>query len=225
MFSRNHTAVQAQPTQLFFELQVEVELVAEPVEKVGRGAPSVVYAASFGGTTKNTKPTDLWSSDVPSCVSRARGLMLHRGKLETSTSAVVINRLVIWAWRTSGNRKGLTLDAAQSPVVILCLGADVELTFFCPREPDARRTAHRHKAKSSKKVVGTGYEIDGDYQDEKHATRSVAKKRATGQRGQHAEEALTTTLVHGDLLVMEGVVFEYTLKKTGMSILLIGSQL
>ncbi|EJF64384.1 hypothetical protein DICSQDRAFT_167541 [Dichomitus squalens LYAD-421 SS1] len=174
MFSRNHTAVQAQPTQLFFELQVEVELVAEPVEKVGR---------------------------------------------------VVINRLVIWAWRTSGNRKGLTLDAAQSPVVILCLGADVELTFFCPREPDARRTAHRHKAKSSKKVVGTGYEIDGDYQDEKHATRSVAKKRATGRRGQHAEEALTTTLVHGDLLVMEGVVFEYTLKKTGMSILLIGSQL
>ena len=105
MFSRNHTAVQKHPTELFFGLQTEIELVAEPVAKVGRGAPSVVYVACFGSINRNTKRRGSWSPDVPSCVSRARELMLRRGDLGAAASGFTINSLMVWAWRNSGSKK------------------------------------------------------------------------------------------------------------------------
>ena len=106
-FTRNHTTVQAQPTKLFHDLQAEVEVEAEPVVKVARGAPSVSYGAQFGNALKVTAKSNnsAWPLDVPACVSRARDLMLRRGRLTGASLDVTINSLTISSWRSAGNKK------------------------------------------------------------------------------------------------------------------------
>ncbi|KAI1796785.1 hypothetical protein LXA43DRAFT_1089860 [Ganoderma leucocontextum] len=232
LFTRNHTAVQAQPTQLFHDLQAEVELEAEHVAKVARGAPSVSYGAQFGNASGvNVKSISGWPSDVPACICRARELMLRRARLDAASSALAINSLTISSWRSAGNKKGLVFAAAQSPVVVLCLGADVELTFPPPRQGGASRNLAL-KRKPSRPTRGTNDiedDMDEDYlTDTAHSVeptpRSTMKKQPKGPKGERTDATLMITLVHGDLLVMQGAAFEYSLKKTGMSILLFGSQ-
>lgn len=106
------------------------------------------------------------------------------------------------------------LDATQSPVMILCLGADVELTFH-RQGPGVRHTARREKSKRRKTVTRTDktdeIRAGSPVSDWEPSSRSTTKKRATGSGGQQVEEALVITLVHGDLLVVEGAQFRVSL--------------
>ncbi|KAM5532210.1 hypothetical protein V8D89_014110 [Ganoderma adspersum] len=225
LFTRNHTTVQAQPTKLFHELQGEVELEAEPVVKIARGAPSVSYGAQFGNPSNVAAKSSAWPSDVPACVSRARDLMLRRGRLTDASPDVEISSLTVSSWRSAGNKKGLAFAAAQSPVVVMCLGADVELTF-----PPPRRAVARHNSapkRNTSRPARAPKDVEDDVDEillsdtackEGPASRSVAKKRSKGAKGERTDAALMITLVHGDLLVVQGAAFEYSLKKTGMSV-------
>ncbi len=107
LFTRNHTAVQVQPTQLFHDLQADVELEAEPVVKVARGAPSVSYSAQFGSASRvNAKGSNTaWPSDVPACISRVRDLILRRARLDAAFPALAVNSLTISSWRSAGNKR------------------------------------------------------------------------------------------------------------------------
>ncbi|PIL24864.1 hypothetical protein GSI_12751 [Ganoderma sinense ZZ0214-1] len=224
LFTRNHSTLQAQPTKLFYDLQAEVELEAEPVVKVARGVPLVSYGAQFGKPCKVKIPVKNgsgWPSDVPACVSRARDLMLRRARLSDDSSDVAISSLAVSSWRNPGNKKGLAFAAAQSPVVVLCLGADVELAFAPPRQAVARRAPKRNAPRSTLAVDEDDMDEDAlpDIEhSERPSSRSTAKKATKGVRGERTDAALMITLVHGDLLVVQGAALEYSLKKTGMSI-------
>ncbi|KAI0364706.1 hypothetical protein BV20DRAFT_974084 [Pilatotrama ljubarskyi] len=249
MFTRNRSEPQAEPTKLFSDLQAEVEFVSEAPGGPGRpggkgGTPigpyySCKYEAYWG-------PNALWSPEVPSSVSRARELMLRRGRVSYVPHALAINSLTLTAWRTAGHKKGCRLAAKASPVVLLCLGADVELAFWGHPVPGATHRAVSAPFPSTSPSLEPPVEIADDshmdaedeHADEEETASAPAQSSSAATSGSaHAKnkgkghapgakqvELLMVTLVHGDLLVVHGAAFEYSIKRTGMSIVLMGEK-
>lgn len=106
----------------------------------------------------------------------------------------------------------------------MCLGADVELTFPPPRQAVARRTP-APKRNTSRPARATNNVEDGVDEDslsdtarkEGSSSRSIAKKRSKGEKGERTDAALMITLVHGDLLVVQGAVFEVSCRQWCLS--------
>ncbi|EIW58165.1 uncharacterized protein TRAVEDRAFT_47339 [Trametes versicolor FP-101664 SS1] len=250
MFTCNRPEAQAEATLLFHDLQAEVELISEPNTR-GRGGSPYYSCAVSRPSARSTTPDAFWSS-VPTSVSRARDLMLKRVHASPYPAALNINVLTISAWRTAGNKKGCVFAAQTSPIVFLCLGADVEMSFwrnrgaaaFVAQTIAATANAPLPRSASPDEEFGLGdieepYEPLVDKGDEcidsadstPAAESNVAslrrpkpavkgKGRPSGKR--NVEEALMVTLVHGDVLVVHGAVFEYSIKRMGMSIVLYG---
>ncbi|KAH9847311.1 hypothetical protein C2E23DRAFT_849217 [Lenzites betulinus] len=226
MFTRNRVEVQAEPTRLFSDLQADVELVSEPVGK-GRTASAngLYYIASFAfdrrGVSRNV--------GIPASVTRARELMIQHVRALSVSPTWPINHLTISAWRTAGNKKLSVFLAERSPVVLLCMGADVELTFWRRRASEAQAmTLHSISIAGADEMsedalidIGDDTLDDAEFAPAGESVSTAPKPKAkTGRK--NMEEIMMTTLVHGDLLVVYGAVFEYTIKRTGMSIVLLG---
>lgn len=128
--------------------------------------------------------------------------------------------------------------AQTSPIVFLCLGADVEMSFWRNRgaaafvaqtiAATANAPAPRSASPDEEMILGDAEEpyeplVDkGDeYIDSADSTPAAESNAASLRRPNPAakgkgrpsgkrdvEEALMVTLVHGDLLVVHGAVFE-----------------
>ncbi|KAI0672183.1 hypothetical protein C8Q78DRAFT_1077739 [Trametes maxima] len=243
VFTCNRPGPQSEPTELFRALQADTELISELGAK-GRGGGGIgpYYGCKFTGASGRQAAAGVWSPDAPDSVRRARDLMRLRGRVDPASvdSDVVINTLTICAWRTAGNKKGCVFSAERSPVVLLCLGADVEVTFW-------RRATVATKGVQPAQVVSAPVrgitprsklaektpagDSDDEYIDEPDTisapvrrSRSSSKSLSGSAKNKRLEEALMVTLVHGDLLVVHGANFEYSMKRTGMSIVLFGQQ-
>ena len=211
---------------------------------------SVDYLSSRSAGKSPGKAQRRWPSTHPECVSRARTLMLRRSRLGTRAADLTINALTITAWRRAGNKKvsmhsvwqhsvcgwislitdwnicfvwqGQTLAAKDAPVVVLVLGADLELSFSRVA-PSGHPSPPLSAAAAPQRVYGPppapadddgdedGREGDGSPADEDAPnaplpTGPTTKKQKTS-KGKD-DEALMVTLVHGDMLVVEGAVFE-----------------
>ncbi|CDO70117.1 hypothetical protein BN946_scf184783.g1 [Trametes cinnabarina] len=251
MFTRNRAEAQVEPTKLFRELQADVQIVLEPAAVKGKalGGVGPHYFAQFSNTSgeTNTPQDDTWPAIAPLSVCRARELMLYRGQLLRTVTAMqlVIDCLTICAWRTAGNKKGCIFSAEASPIVMMCLGADVEIAFWRQKTsagapfPETRAqlptsgALYRTAAGTVESVVG----IPVDALDEDDETTDYLSVFEDGSLPPPPppqpvaprppqvlkEEVLMVTLVHGDVLVVHGSTFEYSMKRTGMSIVLVGA--
>ena len=106
----------------------------------------------------------------------------------------------------------------------MCLGADVELTFPPPRQAVARRTPAPKR--NTSRPARAMNDVDEDSLSdtackEGSASRSVAKKRSKGEKGQPTDAALMITLVHGDLLIVQCAAFEVSCRASGACPLLL----
>ncbi|KAI8985756.1 hypothetical protein BD414DRAFT_64609 [Trametes punicea] len=264
VFTRNRAEAQSEPTQLFTDLQGDVQLVSESSAKNKAGTSVGPYYSCRFATTSHAASApgddDPWPSIAPASVCQARLLMLRRAQGPPQFPQVAISSLSICAWRTTGIKKGWILAAEEAPVVIMCLGADVELTFwrraaavksngrtvsapapaansFSTLSEDASRPESAdmddmviadQNPPDEADAFGRHLEaVVGESVSVGSATGSgaVRKNRRAGARSgkqKTMEEDLMVKLVHGDLLVVHGATFEYSIKRTGMSIVLWG---
>ncbi|KAL7280690.1 hypothetical protein ACG7TL_005629 [Trametes sanguinea] len=278
MFTRNRAEAQMEPAQLFEALQADVEIVAEPSPAKGKAGSKVgpYYYSQFSTTccAGYESADDLWHAIAPSSVCQARELMLRRSQLPLDIVPVqpTIGCLTICAWRTTGHKKGCIFESAQSPVVVLCLGADVEIAFWQHQVPGnaLALTANAPLPSTSatpqppneatvviedetEMVLVDELDEDDDAFGYLGALQGeclpVPQQRPSAApdpqpRESSSEEVLMLTLVHGDVMIVHGATLEasavidgkihgandfqpftqYSIKRTGMSMILIGSQ-
>ncbi|KAI0330954.1 hypothetical protein GY45DRAFT_1249860 [Cubamyces sp. BRFM 1775] len=249
LFTRNRAEAQEEPSRLFSELQAEIELVPESAAK-SKSANGPYYishysASAFQQSTNN--PNGFLPSATPQSVRSARELMLRRAWGYPGSDKLNASSLVIRAWRTAGNRKGCIFAAETVPIALMCLGADVEFTFWRRRTPAERYQAEYLGQSASAPITLTDDPSDGLDEAAGYSTairsannatpiqsasgpttslsvnngaaRSAGPSRNGGKSIRDApEDVLMVTLVHGDVLVVHGGTFEYSIKRTGMSI-------
>lgn len=85
--------------------------------------------------------------------------------------------------------------------------------FTGPRRVGACRAPAPKRKPSGRPTKCQTSDVDEDYLDdtvhsEVLATRSAAKKQSKGREGEVADATLMITLVHRDLLVVQGAAFE-----------------
>ncbi|KAI0649796.1 hypothetical protein C8Q79DRAFT_940800 [Trametes meyenii] len=243
VFTRNRVASQSESTELFHALQADVELVSELGAK-GRSGGGIgpYYGCKFAESPSSRRAVSGgWCPDAPDCVRRARDLMLLRGQVDSASSEVLVNTLAIHAWRTAGHKKGCVFSAERTPVVLMCLGADVEVTFWQraaavtrgvqPAQVVSASAPCTVRSSSARATRASAEDSDDEYVDEPGIIPAPTRrycsspKSSTGSaKTKRLEEALMVTLVHGDLLVVHGAKFDYSIKRTGMSMVLLGQQ-
>ncbi|KAI0766094.1 hypothetical protein BD413DRAFT_154795 [Trametes elegans] len=245
LFTRNRPEVQAEPTRLFSDLQTAVEVPAESGTARFTSNAGAYYSCRFGAappartaSQHNQRPF----ADIPEAVRRAGELMIRRAQLHSAWASAnpTIDCVDVCAWRTAGGKKGCKLAAEAAPVVVLCLGADVELTFFHHQSTAADRMAPsavggappdmdeipidvlEESVDESLSALVQGGSIGAETGPSRKAPN--VNGQGTRSRAKSAKEVLMVTLVHGDMLVVSGDVLEYSIKRTGMSIVLFGTR-
>ncbi|THG99799.1 hypothetical protein EW026_g2605 [Hermanssonia centrifuga] len=237
IYTCNRPSMQVEPNYLFRDLQLFVHLQWQKAATKLAIGPYFTYLAGFGHEGESTP--DPWNK-VPVCITRAREFMQNLGRRSGQYEAFTVDQLTVLAWHNTGSRKGSPFPARDTPVAILCLGADVEFSLspragFPPVEVSMQlgQSPRRNlKASKVKYEVKDLADSDDDDDDEEPLftrlghTRSVSNSalvKASAKRKRQSE--LLLTLVHGDMLMLSGDEFEWVLKRTGMSIILIGPDL
>ncbi|KAF9039462.1 hypothetical protein BDZ89DRAFT_1129355 [Hymenopellis radicata] len=189
-------------TDLFYDIQTEVELVLD----------GVFFQCTI-------TPSD-WDSASTS-VKNAREWMLHMGHtysdLPNPETTIKITSLSIFAWWREGSRKtSQPLLAKSHPVVVACLGQAI--TFTLKR---VARIAGKEAVKSPAKRTGKA---------QKQATMLLtldggeADLNTPSKDKEPLQHDVVISMVHGDVLVLGGGDYEYQLKRHGAGIILIGTQ-
>jgi len=146
--------------------------------------------------------------------------MKHQGQTYGETDNCSVDQLTVMAWVTVGWGKGPVFHALQGVVTILCLGADVILSLtpssgfgeeICGLSlPDASSDTEMTLIDPSLDTL-----ID---EGEGESIRKVSKRSPKTK-----SDSVVITLVHGDAFVLTGDDFEARIKRTGTTILLIGT--
>lgn len=242
LFTCNAESLQEDPNRLFRDIQVDVELAWRAGQVMGSCYTYVAGSSFVGGHIACP-----WT-EVPDCITKARLLMQNRCSALGNFVVSAINNLQIHAWMKPGSKKGCLLSVKDSAVIMLCLGADVELDIV-PRSQyiDATQGAddpsracvsaetlsdvtEEMAAPPDKDEVDMDIsedEVDeeGDRDmDNPHGVFGMLPK-VTGKSVTRriAKESLFITLVHGDILRLTGDDFECTLRRTGISMVLVGT--
>ncbi|KDQ62003.1 hypothetical protein JAAARDRAFT_31481 [Jaapia argillacea MUCL 33604] len=232
---RKSKALEEEVEELFRDIQVNVELASV---RGNAGISAFQYYAGQG--VDKGAPMTRWE-DVPQCVTQAREMMEFCARCYGEDESVKINRLGFHAWVAAGNKKCPPVSASKTPLVFLCLGNDVSLTISS-LSASSNKGAHASsvQAKSKAKIEdeSTG-ELDVDVledvvpsteQDETvmdttgvavDEPTSISSKLPTSVK-QPTQQPLFVTLTHGDLMILGGGDFQYSMKRHGMSILLMG---
>ncbi|KAI9060937.1 hypothetical protein FKP32DRAFT_1594935 [Trametes sanguinea] len=239
---------------MFTRNRAEAQITAEPSAKGKLGSRVGPYYHSQFSTAPFAvygPEDDPWPAIAPSSICQARELMLRRAQGAAATPPA-IDCLTICAWRTTGHKKGTLFVAGDSPVVMLCLGADVEISFSQPKAPETVPASTttvplppwRTSLQPTTGVSALDDEVEMVLVDELEEDDeafaylsafpdddplSAAQDRPSAgpdrqARERSSEEVLMLTLVHGDVMVVHGSALEYSIKRTGMSMLLVGSQ-
>ncbi|KAI0924466.1 hypothetical protein AcW2_005345 [Taiwanofungus camphoratus] len=249
LFTQNREDLQEEATQLFRDFQTDIELVGCRTSKGLSTGPYYTYLVGSGDANESAIP---WT-DVPECVSRARELIVRRGRANGEKTNFCVEQLTIIAWINPGSKKGCAFGAKTSCKTMLCLGANVELSISTKsysgtmeaeklirpalaQEPTlARREADMTEVDDPMDPDNTDDTLLPVRSDLYHiepepalpviniSSTSTGKKGGGNVKKYISREAMFITLVHGDILILNGDDFEYSLKRTGMSIVLLGS--
>ncbi|KAH9839713.1 uncharacterized protein C8Q71DRAFT_703018 [Rhodofomes roseus] len=241
IYTCNRPEVQRGSSRLFTAIQRDTELVQRKAS--GSLVAGSHYIAVFGDSTTFNSPCTPWSG-VPSSVTEAREMFQERCRTAGDWPSFVIDKMVITAWMDAGSKKGCLMPAKGVRMAMYCLGADMEISIYPKSLASEGKTMSVQMIKTDLNTsITLDDEADGGdsrvvYQsmqikDEEDTLRpdldsmvvddpepqraSVSGRRATQKKGA-IKEPLFVTLVHGDMLLFESDDFEYTLKRTGMSI-------
>ncbi|KAL6304551.1 hypothetical protein BKA93DRAFT_783028 [Sparassis latifolia] len=222
LFTGNLEKHQDQPTRLFREFQMKIEM---PMRGLKAGLGAGPYYTYFVGKEGGV-PAVPWA-DVPECVSAAKELMLHLGRTDGGESSLKIDQLIVLAWTSTGSRKGI-FPAKKSCITLLCLGADIELSISVRSEVSPTRMkggaqAANRAATSSTSSPAASLVLSRRTAKKRKYPSSVQRKTSSAPSKNTWKEALLVTLVHGDILVLTGDDFQYSMKRAGMNIVLIGT--
>ncbi|KAF8624149.1 hypothetical protein AX17_007212 [Amanita inopinata Kibby_2008] len=131
VFTCNLPELQREATTLFEQIQQEICLQ----KKVGDAGPffkcQVTESRSdIGNEDKCGAFSSLTWRDAPKVVHDARDLLLFTGRNYAEEPMMVIDRLVMVGWVSSGTRKVAfeTVNTDRGSVVLMCLGNDLVLT-------------------------------------------------------------------------------------------------
>ncbi|TFK37495.1 hypothetical protein BDQ12DRAFT_161551 [Crucibulum laeve] len=233
VFTSNVPSVQTLMTDLLERLQVDVRLRRLCREK------SLYFSYDAGIPGKGNASAVAWD-DAPHCITGARDLLVNHAQwyCEKEKKDAPVNHLSILAWVVAGSQRGRELISAKNyPVLIMCLGCEVVISL-------TRKSFRRAKMPSLDDLIpledgdATGpLELNMDVDSlsvltsptvhkvedvDMEATSSITGKAPTrkAQKG----EPILVTLVHGDMLMVSGDNFEYSLQRSGTSILLVGTR-
>ncbi|OBZ74135.1 hypothetical protein A0H81_06177 [Grifola frondosa] len=231
LFTCNLEHAQTEPTLLFKTLQADIEIPWErSIKSKATSSMGPVYSYLIEGGHAGAADIDPWAN-APECISKAKELLLRRARGPHGDTLVNIQQLTVVAWLTSGRKSGCAFYAKKSPVVMLCLGADVELTISPKSGKKGRPRYVAEKPVTSHLQDDNNFEpfglmdVDDEVEDSnvdrythESISSSMSNKGGNHGKSRSTEEALLVTLVHGDILIVAGDEFEYSIKRTGMSI-------
>ncbi|KAA1470060.1 hypothetical protein DENSPDRAFT_835764 [Dentipellis sp. KUC8613] len=177
LFTANMGTAQAVPNALFMDIQKKVWLERE--------LGSVVFEKEFSRVALEGE-----GCGVPECIRTTADLLMQsveecsvgESDVHGTMREWSLERMHVRAWVAEGKTPGC-FSAKAAPIVLLCLGADIIVSFTGKKPPVLQAS-------------------------------TVVKKGKKGAKN----EGLKVTLLHGDLLVMQGGDFEYTMTRTGMCI-------
>ncbi|THH18929.1 hypothetical protein EW146_g2157 [Bondarzewia mesenterica] len=213
VFTANLSKLQREPSEIFEMIQREVKLeraVGGAVFSLTVDFPSSSSSLPIGESGRSGGGVE----GLPKNVLKAKGLMeyLARTYGEDSGASGMV-RLTVRAWVGALKTRD-TFCATDRRVAVLCMGADTAFSFFVP---DA----------SSEVVATEGGDDDGGGERSVSVSTSAKGKgkgkmvQATKKKGK-SREALRVNMLHGDMMILSGGDFEYTMTRTGMCMLIIG---
>ncbi|KAI0792200.1 hypothetical protein C8Q75DRAFT_624563 [Abortiporus biennis] len=219
-FTCNESSVQAPANILFHDIQRSVELVWQGVNTSLAAGPyfNCIIGQGHGPTARA-----LTWGDVPKALTSARELM-QRTVRENGEANFTVLGMTIIAWHSAGTRRSpLPIQAkSHNSLVFFCLGADIELTLI----PKSGFPISSGQSPQSASAIG-GPVTKREEEDVPLAVRhgplrEVASANPHSRSQNKPGEAINITMVHGDMLRLAGDEFDWSLRRTGMGILLIG---
>ncbi|KAF9454482.1 hypothetical protein P691DRAFT_808625 [Macrolepiota fuliginosa MF-IS2] len=242
IFTGNLKDLQRDPSQLLSEIQIHV-----PLRRPTGDASSNPYFTYFAGDGKGADGKFVPWEAAPGCLQRAKELVKSRGWKygKKPVTELDIRSLEIRAWVTTGSRRSPDLlSATQRCMAIMCLGCEViisinpksaiisdsdqprmsDLDELIPMEGFDPEDKLKMEAQSGEGVKMEVEEVGSAPRDTKDQTQSLSMPSTKAvPRGRKVEKVvLSVSLLHGDILLLEGDDFEYSIKRTGTSILLFG---
>lgn len=220
-FTGNDARLQELPTRLFRELQMSVQLVMRALKS--DFAAGNFYSCCVGSQAGESS-TVAWT-EAPQCISTARDFMLNTWRLEGhgKGEALQIQGLAVIGWDSRGTRRGV-IQANKSPVVILCLGADVEISILAKPDTSLLPSSSMASAPETEAVAPQGDEGLAPVENPSASANGPTQASApVSFKKLMPKEALLVTLLHGDMLVLQDDEFQYSMKRTGTSIVVVGT--
>ncbi|KAF8159232.1 hypothetical protein B0H34DRAFT_702579 [Crassisporium funariophilum] len=235
IFTRNLPAMQVEATRLLMKIQVEVELV----RSIGDSTPYFKYSAS-GPKNHRSETTPHWK-DVPLCINHAKDWIIHRSRWygELTDDQLSINHLMLLAWVTSGKGKGPEVIRAKKKCVVFhSFGCEIvmtatALTTACAavavgktERPNLDTLLPMEDIDLEEQDLGNGWVEAMEEKEEEPTEEAVSEDKEVAYKPvskKALKRSLVITLVHGDVVVFYGDDFEYSIQRTGTSLLLIGS--
>ncbi|KXN84131.1 hypothetical protein AN958_00401 [Leucoagaricus sp. SymC.cos] len=202
------------------------------IAEVNRGYPYFRHSVDDGHDASVTHST--WAS-ASSCLRQARNLMLNRARKYSRKSGteIEISRLDIRAWVTAGNKRSSDLLCAkQRCMVIMCLGCEVIMSFR-PKSAMASNDDQAHiprfntlipmdsfdlQEDQSQIRPGEGIKVEtelalgeSEYQINPPAGTALTRSKAASKVQKWEKTVLSVSLIHGDVVILEGDDFEVCL--------------
>ncbi|KAH7891009.1 hypothetical protein F5I97DRAFT_1923502 [Phlebopus sp. FC_14] len=122
VFTGNEDFLQVEATKLLEDIQRDVLLKRED--------PSSPYFIHVTAITNSIDPPRTQVPiDTPSCIRSAYHFLVDRAERYGEIDKPSFNRVTVQAWVSTGSKKGRVFHAKTSPVVVVCLGAEVVLNI------------------------------------------------------------------------------------------------
>ncbi|KAH8104115.1 hypothetical protein BXZ70DRAFT_1005661 [Cristinia sonorae] len=249
LFTGNEHRLQELPSKLWMTLQKDVPLKWQSVNSALAAGPYYTFFSGRDQQPRRSPPMTVappgldpctcgWHS-APGCLVEAISFIQQLAR-ERWSDNFSIDEITMLAWLTSGNRKSPTpLPAKSKKVGILCLGADVELTLMPQSGFKVESSGGTQLLQSTSYIPQNASKLEEDFDDcdpmdEDHEDASLAgllRPPAPSPNGNiplqrevvKKDDFLFLTLVHGDMVLLEGDNFNWSMRRTGMSIVTIAT--
>ncbi|EJC99717.1 uncharacterized protein FOMMEDRAFT_31009 [Fomitiporia mediterranea MF3/22] len=228
LFIRNRTELEKDADALFLAFQKEVPMHFERIK-------SKVSAGIFTFSVNRQSPLHQlsegrsnWSS-APACITRVRQMMIeyacHFAGC-TRDAGESLSYLWVVAWfGESPVKTELQANAVEHPVILMCLGADLNIVFAKLGQKDIQKQASKSKVKIPK-VTKDDVDVEMVIEDESirmansgaHAGVWCDGEGKERSKGLMAADRLKISLTHGSILVISGADINLTIVRSDMAI-------